>query len=295
MFIPYSAKPDPIFGYRHDRERAYAKLTFGVEVEVERARGVNVTLSESSASDLADELGEGRIYCKTDASLRDGGFEMISHPGTLGHHMYVMRWKRLFKAIKKAGYRGHDARHCGLHVHIGRDQMGETAAGRDKVVRMWQVLMSRFSDEFTNFSRRLPSQIDEWAPIMHLDFANYDDGEDIKRNAEYYLSTYNSCHSDRYTAVNITNRSTVEIRIFRGTLKRDTLIAAIQLCSNVTEWCMDHDWNDIPGKTFTQIACYKPYHEVVEYMKNRNLLDEATLPVAMTENNRYCDFATGNA
>ncbi len=33
----------------------------------------------------------------------------------------------------------------------------------------------------------------------------------------------------RYTCVNLTNEDTVEIRIFRGTLKYNTLAATIQL------------------------------------------------------------------
>ncbi len=294
-FLSYSSKPDPIFGYKHDRERACSKLMFGVEVEVEPNRHGTTTMDAWQCSDLADQLGEGRIYCKQDGSLSDGGLEIISHPGTLGHHMYVMRWKRLLKAVQKTGRRSHDALHCGLHVHIGRAEMGGSMEARSKVIRMWQVIMSRYSNDFMAFSRRSQSQIDQWAPIPEREWTRSDDAEVLRANAEYYLDTYDSCHSDRYTAVNITNRSTVEIRIFKGTLKRDTLIAAIQLCSNVTEWCMDHDWNDIPGTTFTQIACYKPYHEVVEYMRGRNLLDESTLPAAMVENARYCDFTTGNA
>lgn len=294
-FISYSSKPDPIFGYKHDRERAFNHLMFGVEVEVEPDRNRGTTMSAWDCSELADTLGEGRIYCKEDGSLSDGGLEIISHPGTLGHHMYVMRWKRLLKAVQKTGRRSHDALHCGLHVHIGRNEMGQTESERDKVVRMWQVLMSRFSAEFMAFSRRRQNQIDRWAPIPNRDWTHSDSAIVLEDEAEM-LDTYDSWHSHRYTAVNITNRSTVEIRIFKGTLKRDTLIAAIQLCSNVTEWCMDHDWADIPNTPFTAIACYKPYHEVVEYMRGRNLLDESALPTAMTAiSTRCCDFTTGNA
>lgn len=292
-FINYSAKPDPIFGYKHDRERQLGNLQFGIEDEME-PRSEGTTCSAYDASEIAESLGEGRIYCKEDGSLDYGGIEVISHPGTLGHHMYVMRWKRLLKALQKTGLRSHDARHCGLHVHIGRKEMGETPAERERVVQMLQAIVSRHDAAFTTFSRRTSSQIGRWAPIPYRGWEDSTDPETL-RSYGTGLATYDSWHSNRYTAVNITNRNTVEIRIFRGTLKRDTLIAAIQLCSNMTEWAMAHDWEDLANASFTEIACYKPYHEIVEYMRRRNLLDERELPAAMTENNRCCDFATGNA
>ena len=39
----------------------------------------------------------------------------------------------------------------------------------------------------------------------------------------------NSC-AGRYTAVNLTNADTVEIRMFRGTLKLNTLKATLPVC-----------------------------------------------------------------
>lgn len=36
-------------------------------------------------------------------------------------------------------------------------------------------------------------------------------------------------HGSRYTCVNLTNADTIEFRMFRGTLKLNTLIATLQL------------------------------------------------------------------
>ena len=44
----------------------------------------------------------------------------------------------------------------------------------------------------------------------------------------------NSC-AGRYTAVNLTNADTVEIRMFRGTLKLNTLKATLQMVNHLVE------------------------------------------------------------
>ena len=41
--------------------------------------------------------------------------------------------------------------------------------------------------------------------------------------------TYESTNNGRYAAVNLCNYATIEFRLFRGTLKHNTLIAAIEL------------------------------------------------------------------
>lgn len=289
----YGYKPEPIFGYhRANVERELRALTFGVEVEVEDVRGVRVVCGNAEATDHVDEAGEGRVYCKHDGSLNDYGFEIVSHPGTLAHHMYVMHWKGILRKAQKSGRRSHDARNCGLHVHVGREQMGVTDAERARVCKMMQIMMSRFRNEWTAFSRRANSALNQWAPIPTWSEAQSDDVDELRMLMDT-LYDYNVYHSDRYTAVNITNRATVEIRIFRGTLKRDTLIAAIQACENLTRWCMEHDVADIPGTTFADVVLHTPFREIVEYMRDRGLLsrDVTTLPGG----NRIPDFSTGRA
>ena len=90
--------------------------------------------------------------------------------------------------------------------------------------------------------------------------------------------------------MNVTNRATVEIRIFRGTLKRDTLIAAIQLVSNVFEYAMTHTWDELRTSTWADVATYKPYKELVNYMIARGLLDADAAPETLPCGNRDMDY-----
>lgn len=290
MINGYLYKPAPEFGYKNGRE-SRANLTFGVELEVEpRNDGGSVRMDSSDLSVAIDRIPGGRTYCKSDGSL-ESGVEIVSHPGTLAHHMYVMHWRQICRTCEKAGCRSHDARNCGLHVHVGRKQLGRTANERETVVRKVQVLFSLYSAELTRFSRRATNRLAQWAPIRANPVLSRSmDPNDLQRWAECYLSVYDSNHSARYTAVNVTNSATVEIRIFRGTLKRDTLIAAIQLVSNIFEYAMTHSWGDILASTWAEVAAYKPYKEVTAYMQVRGLLPEDEAPATLPAGNRPPDF-----
>ena len=294
MIHNYSYKPEPEIGYKNARE-SREHLTFGVELECEpRNDGGNVRMDAYELSDRIDEIPGGRTYCKSDGSLTRG-VEIVSHPGTLAHHMYVMHWRQIQRTCEKAGFRSHDAANSGLHVHVGRAQLGSTDAERDDVTRKVQVLFTLYAAELTRFSRRRRSCLEQWAPIDSLgvtpdDIRHASSGAQLASWAAARVRTYRTNHDDRYTAVNVTNSATVEIRIFRGTLKRDTLIAAIQLVSNVFEYAMAHDWADIRTSTWADVSAYKPYKELTDYLVARNLLAAEDVPETLPAGNRPSDF-----
>lgn len=290
MIHYYSHKPAPEFGYKNARE-SRANLTFGVELEVDaRTDGRRINMDRQELSDRIDAITGGRTYCKSDSSL-DCGVEIVSHPGTLAHHMYVMHWRHICRTCEKAGYRSHDTRSCGLHVHVGREQLGADDEERGEVIRKVQALFSRYAAEFTRFSRRATGRLNQWAPIyVDPEFNRAADAHEAHRIALARFPIDAECHNDRYTAVNVMNSATVEIRIFRGTLKRDTLIAAIQLVDNIFEYAMTHNWADIITCEWADFAAYKPYKELVNYMIARGLLRDDAAPETLPAGNRPPDF-----
>ena len=42
---------------------------------------------------------------------------------------------------------------------------------------------------------------------------------------------------DRYEAINLTGRATIEFRIFRGSLKYEAVVAAVEFCHAILEFC----------------------------------------------------------
>lgn len=293
MINRYGYKPEPRFGYKNDRE-SREHLTFGVELECEPRCNGAPKMDADELSDRIDEIASDRVYCKSDASLSHG-LEIVTHPGTLAHHMYVMHWRQIQRTCEKAGFRSHDAANSGLHVHVGRAQLGSTDAEREETIRKVQVLFVLYAAELTRFSRRTRSRLDEWASFrsfgMSPDSIRATDGDTLAAWARSSVPTFESGYHDRrYTAVNLMNLATVEIRIFRGTLKRDTLIAAIQLVSNVFEYAMTHTWDELRTSTWADVAACKPYKELVGYMIARGLLDADAAPETLPGGNRAMDY-----
>ena len=78
-------------------------------------------------------------------------------------------------------------------------------------------------------------------------------------------------HGERYTCVNLTNQDTIEFRMFRGTLKSNTLIATLQLVDRICDvaiYLSDDELKALSWTTFVS-GCQAP--ELVRYLKERRL------------------------
>lgn len=259
----YGYKPEPIFRRRNGESDDV--LTFGVELEVDCGGE-----SDDTAREIVDS-SDGRVYCKHDGSL-DDGFEIVSHPGSLAHHMYELRWKNICRICKRDGYESHDAGTCGLHIHVGRRQLG--AQGDQEGATARTVILAQVLErDLITFSRRTSAQLNDWARFPELNLAF---GREYPRDLEYDAShTY---RDGRYQAVNLTNTSTIEFRIFRGTLNRDTIIASLQLVNNLCRYAMEHTTPECLSATFADIVNLDPRDELVEYCASHGLYALAECP-----------------
>lgn len=285
MIHPYSHKPRPRFSYAGNENTNVR--TYGLEVEVDNPwNGGLPSVDRYVTSDRLDDITD-LLYCKSDSSL-DDGFEIVTHPCSLKYHMNNFRWKFVGQTCVKAGWRSHNsAGHtCGLHIHVGRAQLTEDA------IRKLVVLVTRYWNEIVNFSRRERSELNRWAPRPYF-AAHYDpsyDGSLVRDLANTHIATYINDHDRRYTAVNVTNTGTVEFRVFRGTLKRDTIIAALQFVDNMCEYAMTHDYDDIQASTFADVALLKHYNELDKYLVKRGLIASEAVDANPINSRRQPDF-----
>lgn len=246
----YYYRPEPVFygdGPRY----------MGVELEVDGAGEDSRNAREvlSIANHTRDLL-----YCKHDGSLEEG-FELVTHPMDLSFHLREMPWPEILDALKEMGYRSHQAGTCGLHVHVSRLAFGETIQQQDAVIARILYFFEKFWDELLKFSRRTPRQFQHWAsrygfkdsPTELLDHAKKGSG------------------AGRYTCVNLLNENTIEFRIFRGTLKYNTLIAALQLIDRVCDVALYLSDEEIRALSWTSFVsgCTQP--ELIQYLKERRL------------------------
>ncbi len=91
--------------------------------------------------------------------------------------------------------------------------------------------------------------------------------------ADVLYDSKNNC-KERYTCVNITNYSTIEFRIFRGTLKCNTILATLQLVDaicNAAVFMSDSEMTNLGWSKFVLGLDVGKYKELIRYLKERRL------------------------
>ena len=122
--------------------------------------------------------------------------------------------------------------------------------------------METFWNELLRFSRRTQYQLDRWAAR----YGRKDDPKDVLRSAK--------SHAERYTCVNLTPSNTIEFRIFRGTLKYNTLIATLQLVETLCDVAFalsDDEVKAITWSEFVSNLYEDTVPELIQYLKERRL------------------------
>ena len=246
----YYYKPVPVFYGTGPRY-------FGVELEIDEAGE-----SDSAAAQIlrvGNHSGNEHIYCKHDGSLEDG-FEIVSHPMSLDYHLHSMPWAEVLAKARELGYTSHQARTCGLHVHLSREAFGSSEMQQDACIARILYFFEKHWEELLKFSRRTPRQLERWA-------ARYG----YKEHPKDILSHAKDSRSNRYTCVNLTNVDTVELRVFRGTLKLNTFIATLQLVDRIFDVALCLSDDELKAMSWTTFVsgCTQP--ELVQYLKERRL------------------------
>ena len=253
----YGYKPEPIF-YGENAARGY----YGLELEIDDG------YDRQEAARAIQDAGGNCIYLKHDGSLSSDGFEIVTHPMTLDYHMQQMPWSDIIQAARDYDYTSHDAGTCGLHIHASRSLFGDRKATQDLNIAKCILLIDFWWEQcIVPFSRRNYNQLNEWAKKPNACIMASDSEYDAICKARL------SGEHDRYKAVNLKNRHTVEFRFFRGTLRRETNKASIQFVDTLIKYVCGVELEDLWDKTWNDVFANTQYSELKDYLKKRKILD----------------------
>jgi len=204
----YSYKPYPQFHWVENDPDADRHVYMGFELEVE-SNGSEYGGPEHVYSVLGD-----LAYFKEDGSL-DDGFEIVTHPMTLAY-AHEMRWDWT-QGLLDMGYRSWDRSSCGLHVHVDR----RAFTGRLHQYSFTLLLMRNKALSYLVAGRQGSS------------YASFD--RDVRAEIPKQMKgQYNN--AQRYSAVNVLPTSTLEVRMFRGSLKKERILAALEYVHSAVEY-----------------------------------------------------------
>lgn len=194
----YSYAPMPRF-------QGDGPVFLGLELEVTTPSG-ELREAAQVAIDEVGDLG----YLKSDSSV--SGFELVTHPMTHAWMAEHFPWQAL-DALARMGCDGYEN---GIHVHVSR-------AGFDSPAHIfrWLQLIYRNEHAVTAIARR---NSDQWASFSRA----------ARRDAKEHAKGSRS--GARYCAVNVQNYATFEVRVFRSSLDRQEVRAALDLVAASVEY-----------------------------------------------------------
>ncbi len=236
----------------------------GIELEV----GTDMSShSRNWLSNQVDRIMGDLATCEEDGSLGSvNGFEIITEPATLSAMMSPeFHLDELLTKLSSEGATSHDTSCCGLHVHYNRAALGQNERAQDMVCAKLLVLMDKFEQELKLIARR-----DYTRNGYCLKYGCFDGiGEN---STEKLLEKFDPCKRsrDRYHSLNLTNRATIEFRIFRGTLKPLAVKATIQLVDSMVNYCKTHTTPQIQSCNWLEIVNSSKYPELAQYWLERS-------------------------
>lgn len=186
---------------------------FGLEIEMEIPEDYyRDEVAETTIRQFPTFFKVDKNYFQHDGSL-EHGLELVTMPASFdyiknsGMKNVIDYMRREYDAVS------HNTTTCGLHVHIDRSGITPDHAARIA------YLVHRLQSVFGILSRRERST-----------YARYKTPE---------FSTYND---DKYEAVNFYHQESIEFRMFKGTLKWNTILATIDIVRLTVDFAKDKDY-----------------------------------------------------
>jgi|GEM_PF-4608859 len=228
---------------------AYGDFTMGVELEMTSGNS-GVT---SAVRDVRDQLGHKYCIIKSDGSLPENGFEVVTMPAPLSEHIArVSGWDI------NSTYRAWSTNKCGVHVHIDARAFTKMTLGK------FIIFINKEDNEalITKIAGRHPN-------------TNHGASEYCQSEAQHTLASPmtaikgKSENAARYRMVNLCNiketscerlglnsrhycgrYDTVELRIFKASMKKERLLAQIEFAHAAVMFVRAASYRDLNESAF---------------------------------------------
>lgn len=179
---------------------------------------------------------------------------------TLDYHLHNMYWADVLHEAVRLGYRSHMTSTCGLHIHVNRDAFGENRDEQEKVIERILYFVELHWNEIFVFSRRSQHNMSRWA-------ARYG----MEKTGKEILDKAKKGNTGRYAAVNLCPYMTIEFRLFRGTLKANTLFATLQFVNRIIDTALNMSEDEIAEQSWSDFVAAVTEPELIQYLKERRI------------------------
>lgn len=225
----------------------------GVELEVEQihgnrpetARGILADVNNAVTQITADKHNCFRLLCAEHDGSLNNGFELVTAP--LGLDDQRALWIQVLTSSNIKGLRSHNTTTCGLHVHISRNKLTQ--------LQIAKVVAFVNSSSNYAFMKRLARRYG----------THY-----CKAKSIPLCNGAKNLDQDRYEMVNLCGSSTIEFRIFRGTLKLESLLACVEFANAIVAYadCSSGTGMDITAARFRRFIAEPAMRADTVYLRS---------------------------
>lgn len=223
----------------------FGEFHMGIELEMVTRGSVN-----DAVENVRAYLGEDYCICKTDGSLPSGGLEIVTAPRSLAEHITKFKdW-----TIDSDYYAWNGGR-CGMHIHMDSHAFTKLTLGK--------FIMFINTDSNADFIRKLAGR----HPLRDDQARSYCASEHQPAldnpskalkgkspNRYYMVNTTCLCMSEANRLgvqyVNERSFNTIELRIFRASLKKSRLLAQIEFTHAAVMFCRVASMRDLNEQGF---------------------------------------------
>lgn len=231
-------------------------LYMGVELEVERAsHHAELFLDKANENQHEDPFF---VYLKYDGSLGDNGMEIVTMPATLEGFRDMFPFAAT-DMLKEKGARAWAYTNCGMHVHVSRSAF--TASHMWKFIK-WQT---ENWQKCVQFAGRESQQWAAWNN-QNMDVCRTKTSRAVKERG---YTEWNN----RYSAINLTQRDTIELRYFRPNLNKDGILRVLEFIQAIYDYTKQMSYSDVFGQRYEfSLLCdfmegKEEYKHALDYIK----------------------------
>lgn len=206
---PYSTRPRLHFNYTEEDKIEREPLFFGIENECTFGRDGDSTIKRSLAlRELYKSFGYETLFTKSDSSIAGYGYELVTHPMTLRYFHQLDVFKFFHPAMI-------ESTSCGMHVHVNRGAFHSD-------LHIYKVL------DFIHFNKNFINK------ISRRDYNGYN--RDLPSKASMVVKAAKYGSATKYQRVNLSNKNTVEFRMFQGCTREFELRYMVEFLHALIKW-----------------------------------------------------------
>lgn len=192
------------FGERIKEAPTDGQIYMGMELETECVDiGTMRDNNYYEGAKLLLKSHKQHLWLKRDGSLHDG-IEICTHPMTLEYFRSI-NWD-VFEALFDYKFQAWNQTRCGMHIHVGRSAFKNDS-------HLWK------------FCQMIVANPEKSQKFAGRPANSYCVMDGMKKKASRHVAKKPVESPHHYDAVNLSNPNTVEVRIFRSTLKIRRILA----------------------------------------------------------------------